>query len=326
MSPAAMTSMPLTVPLLGKLTTMPPGQCASVPGLSVQPQTPTVEAPTMSTSSSGPAFEVTRICLVPRTIFTAARTRFSSAVSGTMRSSASGCSFDILRILAPAFRISGVSTACISPSTVQSTTKPACCNAVTTGASRWIATLAPVERIGTICRLRGVGTMMWNGLAPIRNRASSAKWTWSARDCVSERIAAVSPDLTAQRSKISQNASIHFASMRSASMLSSTSNVASDFRKPAQQIGPQPLQQAVENEAQQRNRDQRHEHVDRLKGPGRRHQQMAETIGGGDHFSEKHHDAGDHEANAAAGQDRRHRGGEHHLEQDLAARGSCRHR
>src|SRR6267143_1345498 len=149
MSPAAITSVPLTVPFLGKLTTMPPGQCASVPGLSVQPQTPTVEAPTMSTSSSVPAFEVTRIRLVPRSIFPAARTHFSSAVSGTMRSSASGCSFDILRILAPAFRISGVSTACISPSTVQSTTKPACCNAVTTGASRWIATLAPVERIGT---------------------------------------------------------------------------------------------------------------------------------------------------------------------------------
>jgi hypothetical protein len=32
-------------------------------------------------------------------------------------------------------------------------------------------------------------------------------------------MAAVSPDLTAQRSKISQNASIHFASMRSANML-----------------------------------------------------------------------------------------------------------
>ena len=59
---------------------------------------------------------------------------------------------------APAFSISGVSTACISPSTVQSTTKPACCKAVITGPSRWIASLAPVERIGTICRLRGVGT------------------------------------------------------------------------------------------------------------------------------------------------------------------------
>ena len=33
---------------------------------------------------------------------------------------------------------------------VQSTTKPACCSAVTTGASRWITSLAPVERIGTI--------------------------------------------------------------------------------------------------------------------------------------------------------------------------------
>ena len=158
MSPAAITSVPLTVPLLGKLTTMPPGQCASVPGLSVQPQTPTVEAPTMSTSRSVPAFEVTRIRLVPRSIFAAARTRFSSAGSGTMRSSASGCSLEITRMRAPAFRISGVSTACIRPSMVQSTTKPACCSAVTTGPSRWIASLAPVERIGTICRLRGVGT------------------------------------------------------------------------------------------------------------------------------------------------------------------------
>src|SRR5215213_3220618 len=43
-------------------------------------------------------------------------------------------------------------------------------------------------------------------------------WTLSARDCVSDRIAAVSPGLTAQRSKISQKASIHFASMRSESM------------------------------------------------------------------------------------------------------------
>ena len=139
---------------------MPPGQCASVPGLSVQPQTPTVEAPTMSTSRSVPALEVTRMRLVPRSIFAAARTRFSSAGSGTMRSSASGCSLEILRMRAPALRISGVSTACINPSMVQSTTKPACCSADTTGPSRWIAMLAPVERIGTASRLRGVGTTM----------------------------------------------------------------------------------------------------------------------------------------------------------------------
>jgi hypothetical protein len=61
---------------------------------------------------------------------------------------------------APALRISGVSTACISPSMVQSTTKPACCSALTTGASRPIASEAPVERTGTICLLRGVGTTM----------------------------------------------------------------------------------------------------------------------------------------------------------------------
>ena len=44
-------------------------------------------------------------------------------------------------------------------------------------------------------------------------------WTLSARDCVSDKMAAVSPGFTAQRSNTSQNASIHFASMRSACML-----------------------------------------------------------------------------------------------------------
>src|SRR5260370_27913641 len=136
--------------------------------------------------------------------------------------------------------------------------------------------------------------MMWNGLAPLRNRASSAKWTLSARDCVSDNIAAVSPDLTAQRSKISQNASIHFASMRSASMLISTSNVASDFRKPSQQIGPHRLQHTVENQPQQRNREQRNEHVDGLKRPGRCNQEVAEAVGRGTHSAEHNHDACTH--------------------------------
>jgi len=49
-------------------------------------------------------------------------------------------------------------------------------------------------------------------------------------------------------------------------------------------------------------------------------QHVAEAVGRGDHLGEKHHDAGDHEANAAAGQDRGHGGRQHHLEQDLAAR------
>ena len=42
-------SVPLTDAFFGKLTTRPPGQCASVPARSVQPQTPTVEAPARST-------------------------------------------------------------------------------------------------------------------------------------------------------------------------------------------------------------------------------------------------------------------------------------
>src|SRR6185436_6981227 len=64
----------------------------------------------------------------------------------------------------------------------------------------------------------GLGTTMWNGLAPSRSSASSASCTLSCRDCVSERIAAVSPGLTAQRANTSVKASIHFPSMRSASM------------------------------------------------------------------------------------------------------------
>ena len=154
----------------------------------------------------------------PRSIFAAARTRASSASSGAMRSSASGCSFEITWMRAPALRIAGVSGACIRPSMVQSTTKPAAPSALTTGASPPIASLAPVERTGTGCRLRGVGTTMWNGFAPSRSSASSASCTLSWRDCVSERIAAVSPRLTAQRSNTSAKASIHFPSMRSASI------------------------------------------------------------------------------------------------------------
>ena len=61
----------------------------------------------------------------PRSSFAAARTRASSASSGAMRSSASGCSLEITWMRAPALRIAGVSGACIRPSMVQSTTKPA---------------------------------------------------------------------------------------------------------------------------------------------------------------------------------------------------------
>ena len=105
-----------------------------------------------------PAADVTVMRLAARSILAAARTLFSSALSGTMRSSASGCSLEITRMRAPALRIAGVSGACIRPSMVQSTTKPAWPSAATTGASLPIASLAPVERTGTGWRLRGVGT------------------------------------------------------------------------------------------------------------------------------------------------------------------------
>ena len=103
----------------------------------------------MLTERSVPAAEVTVMRFAPRSIFAAARTLFSSAASGRMRSSASGCSLEMTMMRAPALRISGVSGACIRPSSVQSTTKPACDSAETTGLSRPIASLDPVERTGT---------------------------------------------------------------------------------------------------------------------------------------------------------------------------------
>jgi len=61
MSPGDRTRRPATLPARGKETTRPPGKWASVPGLSLQPQTPTVCAPVMSTFRSEPADEVTRM-------------------------------------------------------------------------------------------------------------------------------------------------------------------------------------------------------------------------------------------------------------------------
>jgi hypothetical protein len=103
----------------------------------------------MSMSSAVPASDRTVIRSAARSILAAARTFFSSALSGARRSSASGCSLEITRMRAPALRICGVSGACIRPSMVQSTTKPAWPRAETTGASLPIASLAPVERTGT---------------------------------------------------------------------------------------------------------------------------------------------------------------------------------
>ena len=87
-----------------------------------------------------------------------------------------------------------------------------------------------------------------------------------------------------------------------------------------------PATTPLRSQSQQRDRDQGNEHVDRLERPGRRDQEMTEAFGRGDHFGEKHHDAGNHKPDAAAGQDRRHRRRQHHLEQDLTTRRARGHR
>ena len=56
----------------------------------------------------------------------------------------------------------------------------------------WIG-INPINWVGTGASWGGVGTTTWKGRAPIRKRASSARLTFKARDCVSDRIATSSP-------------------------------------------------------------------------------------------------------------------------------------
>ncbi len=120
---------------------------------------------------------------------------------------------------APPFRMSGSSGACRRPSTVRSTTNTDCASALTTGARRWSASLAPVERTGAGAESRGLGTTTWNARAPSRASASSASSTFTGRDWVSDRIAAASPAVTPQRPNTSAKQSIHFPSIRSRSIV-----------------------------------------------------------------------------------------------------------
>ncbi len=90
-----------------------------------------------------------------------ALTRVSRASSGSSRSSASGCSLEIISTRAPPLRISGSSGACSMPSTVQSTTKPAEESAATTEREWPITSVAPVERTGTAAFWGGVGITRW---------------------------------------------------------------------------------------------------------------------------------------------------------------------
>ncbi len=173
----------------------------------------------MSTLRSVPAAEVTVIVLAARQRFTAAFTRASMAASGTSRSSASGCSLEIIssRALAPE-RMSLSSGECSTPSSVRSATSVD--SRKDASAALWpvSARLAPVERTGTGAVCGGEGTTTWNTRAPRRCSASSVRCTLSARDWVSDRMATSSPFATLHRANTFSKASIHLPSMRSLSI------------------------------------------------------------------------------------------------------------
>ena len=96
---------------------------------------------------------------------------------------------------APAFRIAGVSGACMRPSIVQSTTMPRLPQRSDHG-------LQLADRLAGTRRAHRHGMGIARGRhddvkrpRPSRSKASSARCTLSARDCVSDRIAAASPTL-----------------------------------------------------------------------------------------------------------------------------------
>jgi len=172
----------------------------------------------MSTSSSVPALEVTRIRLVPRSIF---NTPPGHAFPMPYRAPCVRAPRDAIRYTEnsrPGFQDLRRLTACISPFN-GAIDDEACLLQRRDYRRKPLDRYAgAVERIGTICRLRGVGTTMWNGLAPIRNRAKLGQVDRLSRATAFLRMAAVSPDLTAQRSKISQNGDPFRFELRSASM------------------------------------------------------------------------------------------------------------
>ena len=160
MSPRSITMVPLTVLALGKAKHRPPGQCEMVLGRVVYPHPPPQGASLTSTVMSVPAVEVTLISLACINFLIPALTFGSRSWLGIRRSSASGCSFETMRMRLPPARISGSSGAWRSPSTVQSTTKSTEERAPITAFEPAIASDAPVERIGTGADCRSVGKTM----------------------------------------------------------------------------------------------------------------------------------------------------------------------
>ena len=90
---------------------------------------------------------------------------------------------------------------------MQSTMKSAAFRPATTAGLWAMATEAPVERMGTGPRLGGVGSTTVDTTAPSRWRATTEVSTSSGRLSSSARTTAVSPAVTAQRTKWSENAS-----------------------------------------------------------------------------------------------------------------------
>ena len=114
--------------------------------------------------------------------------------------------------------MAGSSSACISPSTVQSTTSVLPASAATTGAMFCSASDAPVERACGMPRANTVGITRPKTRAPSRAAASRASSTSTGRLWLSLSTATVSPGWTAQRRSTDSKASSQAGSILSCNM------------------------------------------------------------------------------------------------------------
>ena len=151
---------------------------------------------------------------------TAAFTGRSSPGRGTRRARASGCSLLTTMMRAPDLRMSGVSGACIRPSSVRSSTRLEALSAAIAAGWPCRARDAPVERKGTGVVTAGLGRTQRKGRKPACSAASSARSTFIARDCVSISKHTTSPGVGLHCCKTVANAASQSGSIRSTSMLS----------------------------------------------------------------------------------------------------------
>ena len=200
---------------------MPPGQCASVPGRSVQPQTPTVGGAghidiELGARGRGDRHAAGAAQHLGRGAHAGSRAPHRVA----MRSSASGCSLEMTRMRAPALRIAGVSGRmhqAFDGAIDHKAGLPQRRHHRRQLADRLAGARSSAPAPDGGLRGRRHDDMERSRAQP-QQRQLGKVHVELARLRLRQDRRAYRPCLTAQRSNTSQNASIHLPSMRSANI------------------------------------------------------------------------------------------------------------